>query len=582
MKVYPRAILVSAFVWITLIGPVEASPAGGVVGIGTPGSCTEAALDSALAGGGTVTFNCGGPATIQLTSAKTISQDTTIWGGNMITLTGGLTTRLFAVNTGANLSLNGIVLDRAFSNGADGGAISNAGALSLDDTRIQNSLTDVSHSGGAIYTLGPVSIDNSVLNNNSAGSGGAIYALSSGAQVVVNASVLNFNQSLDPANGIGGAIWLGAQAQLTATSASLTGNSALAGGALYLSPAARALLMSDGARPSALVANSAQYFGGAIFNEAGSVMLQDAYIAANQTPTETIAIGYGGAVDDEGWLFVNNTTFNGNQGRFGGAVFVGGNISNAVASIQGSLFYGNIAGSLGGGLYANANATVVTIVDSAFEYNVADAGGGLARTNAGLSISKSSFTHNQAQIGGGLEVAGAPNPDSAGYVEIHDSTISSNLAAGGHSGGLYNAALLDLVNVTIKDNQYGLFDTGLSTIARLQNIVLDNAGGQNCAGDGPTPSSAGYNYSTDTSCALAGQHDTQGPALNAMLGPLTTGPRTITYYHAPLPGSPLIDHAGPGCSPTDQLYALRPNACDIGAVEFGGLLPRIFVPLVLR
>jgi len=312
MKGYLHIILVSVLAWITLIGPVKASPAGGIVGIGTPGSCTEVALDNALAGGGTVTFNCGGPATIQLTNAKTISQDTTISGGNVITLTGGLTTRLFTVSSCASLSLNDILLDRAFSNGTNGGAISNAGTLSLDNTRIQNSVTDVSHSGGAIYTLGPVTINDSILNNNSAGSGGAIYALSHGAQVVVNHSVFSFNQSLDPSNGIGGAIWLGAQSQLTATSTTLSTNSALAGGALYLSPDARAIFLSDGPLKPSLVYNSAQYYGGAIFNEVGVLTLQDAYIASNQTPTNTIAIGYGGAIDNEGSMFVNNTIFNAN------------------------------------------------------------------------------------------------------------------------------------------------------------------------------------------------------------------------------------------------------------------------------
>src|SRR5207245_2582019 len=43
-----------------------------VVGTGTSGSCTgamgEAALDACLAGGGSVTFNCGGAATITVTS----------------------------------------------------------------------------------------------------------------------------------------------------------------------------------------------------------------------------------------------------------------------------------------------------------------------------------------------------------------------------------------------------------------------------------------------------------------------------------------------------------------------------------
>jgi hypothetical protein len=194
---------------------------------------------------------------------------------------------------------------------------------------------------------------------------------------------------------------------------------------LYLSPDSRATFLPDGLQKSSLVNNSAQYYGSAIFNEVGVVTLQDAYIASNQTPTNTLSIGYGGAIDDEGWMFVNNTTFNSNRGRFGGAVFVGGNLSNALASIQHSLFYGNSAGSLGGGLYTNVQTTTVTIEDSVFEYNSAVAGGGLARTNAGLSISKSSFISNSAQLGGGLSLSGAPDPTSGGYVEVHDSTVSS-------------------------------------------------------------------------------------------------------------------------------------------------------------
>lgn len=41
-----------------------------------------------LAGGGTITFNCG-TATIVLTSTKTITADTVIDGANKITLSGG-------------------------------------------------------------------------------------------------------------------------------------------------------------------------------------------------------------------------------------------------------------------------------------------------------------------------------------------------------------------------------------------------------------------------------------------------------------------------------------------------------------
>lgn len=63
------------FVAAAVVRPVYA---GGVVGSGTPASCTDAALTTALAGGGAVTFNCGpNPATILLTNQKSIAAPTT-------------------------------------------------------------------------------------------------------------------------------------------------------------------------------------------------------------------------------------------------------------------------------------------------------------------------------------------------------------------------------------------------------------------------------------------------------------------------------------------------------------------------
>ena len=76
-----------------LAAPAES---GGVVGDGSPASCTEAALDTALAGGGTVTFHCGGPVVIPVTAVKTLTTTTTVDGtGQQVTLDGGGTTRLF-------------------------------------------------------------------------------------------------------------------------------------------------------------------------------------------------------------------------------------------------------------------------------------------------------------------------------------------------------------------------------------------------------------------------------------------------------------------------------------------------------
>ena len=72
-----------------------------VVGTGTGASCTETALNARLPSGGSITFNCGGLATITVTSTKDISADTNIDGGSLITISGGNTVGVFSVNAGA-------------------------------------------------------------------------------------------------------------------------------------------------------------------------------------------------------------------------------------------------------------------------------------------------------------------------------------------------------------------------------------------------------------------------------------------------------------------------------------------------
>ncbi len=101
--------LVCALWLITRARPAQAS---GAVGTGTPASCTEAALDAALAGGGLVTFDCGpDPVTITVTSEKATTADTSIDGGGRITLSGRGAVRVFSQPTeqtsGADAQRNG-------------------------------------------------------------------------------------------------------------------------------------------------------------------------------------------------------------------------------------------------------------------------------------------------------------------------------------------------------------------------------------------------------------------------------------------------------------------------------------------
>ena len=85
--------------------------AAGIVGGGFPESCSEAALTSALGGGGIVTFNCGAnPVTIVLTSRASINGSLVVDGGGLVTLSGGGANGLFDVGHGATLELRDISL----------------------------------------------------------------------------------------------------------------------------------------------------------------------------------------------------------------------------------------------------------------------------------------------------------------------------------------------------------------------------------------------------------------------------------------------------------------------------------------
>ncbi len=74
-----------------------------VIGTGTPGSCTSAAVIAAVAAGGIITFDCGPrPVTITLTAtAKVVntSHQVVLDGGGLVTLSGGGTHQILYMNT---------------------------------------------------------------------------------------------------------------------------------------------------------------------------------------------------------------------------------------------------------------------------------------------------------------------------------------------------------------------------------------------------------------------------------------------------------------------------------------------------
>ena len=205
--------------------PISAVDTSGAttVGTGTPGSCTEAALLSALgANNGGIRFDCGsGDHTITLTSQLEIDFDLVIDGGGTITLSGGGTNRILdfrppfeqprtltvqnlTFRDGSTASLPGTTTDNG------GAAIyrGSFGTLNVIDSYFFDNVgpavgQDVA--GGAIYSFGSTTttIVGSVFQNNRCSSGGALGHLF--AHLELFNSILDGNMATgtggNPGNG---------------------------------------------------------------------------------------------------------------------------------------------------------------------------------------------------------------------------------------------------------------------------------------------------------------------------------------------------------------------------------------------
>ena len=211
------------------IQPVDISQPSAVVGDGTEASCTEEALDEAIRQGGVITFDCGGNATIPITSQKELRTDvdTTIDGEGQITLDGSGATRLFFFEgpdfrqTTTTVTLQNLRLingrasgtpipeypgeppqcSRGFSADGGGGAIFiHDGILHVFNTSFENNQAEPlgpDVGGGAIYGLGSleVIVIGSQFINNSGSNGGAVGALNTDLSV--------YNSSFDQSAALG-------------------------------------------------------------------------------------------------------------------------------------------------------------------------------------------------------------------------------------------------------------------------------------------------------------------------------------------------------------------------------------------
>ncbi|HEX7406918.1 MAG TPA: choice-of-anchor Q domain-containing protein [Candidatus Binatia bacterium] len=338
-----------------------------VVGTGTAASCTESALDACLPGGasfaGTVTFNCGGAATITVTSTKAISADTTIDGGSLITISGGNSVGVFSVNTGVKFTVRNMTIANgntaSFEGG--GGIYTSGGTLTVTNS----TFSDNSAAGGGSGISsdnGAVTVTNSTFSGNSYGIG--IGASSSGPLTVTNSTFLDnsggiattgatltvVNNSTFSGNYYGGIINFGSivvpnSGTLTVTNSTFSGNTGAG---------------IDSSSGTVIVTNSS--FSG---NSSSGIANFGTLTVTNSTFSGNSSVG-GGGIDSYGTLTVTNSTFFGNSSGIGNSGGHGGGIYSGYGTltVTNSTFSGNSAVYSGGGIFNDSGTGTATVTNT--------------------------------------------------------------------------------------------------------------------------------------------------------------------------------------------------------------------------
>ena len=358
------SVVFVVFVLLALPQPAQAKTIK--VGDGTPASCTEAALRSALifVGGeksSVIQFNCGAaPVTIVVTATLTIPDNTTIDGKGLITLDGQLSTPTIlradrdttavlrnlnihrgglgcvgcGVSGGGLLNAGTVTVNGCTFSGniaGSGGGVSNSGTLAVHDSTFSGNHILGGTGGGGISSQHTLEIHGSTFTGNHSTFGAAIFAEGT---VAVYDSVFDSNNLTGalidrqdvvlstPLGTPSGAIHLGMGTH-TITRSTITGNFGNEnGGGINL--LAGRLTVSD-----SIISQNTAFYGGGIVVHGGTVTIQDSTIAQNT------ANGTGGGIDNQ----------------FSGAL-----------TVKGSAITDNTAGSDGGGIYGTAELinTLVT------------------------------------------------------------------------------------------------------------------------------------------------------------------------------------------------------------------------------
>jgi predicted outer membrane repeat protein len=202
--------------------------------------------------------------------------------------------------------------------------------------------------------------------------------------------------------------------------------------------------------------------GGAIYNYSGTATITNSHFSHNSADSGgAIYNGYevsfwSGYADLPASLTITNSTFSDNTADSGGGAI--NNVNNIYGdpsglTITNSIFSNNTAGSFGGAMYGASGPNAMTIRDSTFDHNSALDGGAVFIKDNTLAFTNNTFSDNHA-----LRYGGAIYNDFdgfgtllTGHGAIQDSLFMNNSAGAG--GAVFNDGRLIFIDSTFSGNQ---------------------------------------------------------------------------------------------------------------------------------
>ena len=393
-------------------------------------------------------------------------------GADLVTVSGNKTSRVFEIEAGATVSIDGlIVTDGPVKGNVGGGKIMNSGILTLDNSIVSevSASSDTVllgysiSSGGGIYNSGNLSVNNSTISNNEATIGGGIYNSNSG-----NFSVNNSTISGNLGGGKGGGIYN--SGNLSVNSSTISGRFGMnfpiiSGSGIYNDYSGTSTVNDS------TISGNLGVSGGGIFNSGGTVVVNNTTISGN---SGGISYGIGGGIYNTGNFSISNSTINNNSaaagysnpiyGGTGGGIY---NDNNGILTVSNCIISDNSTGSYNGRVGAIDNLGMATINNSTISGNGSYVDGGIDNSGT-LTVSNSTISGNTSVKAGGAIY-------SDGTLTVINSTISGNNGGENVGGGISNGGILTVINSTISDNTRGSGISNYSTATVYNSTISGNS-----------------------------------------------------------------------------------------------------------